>query len=229
MCAPLVRVGRIEIPPAAIDHRFAREALANAMLASTREESRNRVVGTANSKRVELYGWGGGVGKHADKTGTVYLCPVHISGRSTVFCRPESGEVLSVDMAVGDVIRLDDWQEHWTQDLGVIVAMFVGSFHAPRDDIAVRQLEASAAALGRGDYYGAPRVREGFRVLQDDECIAACEDDLADSEVMLLADATARNRWVQTCAACGALAVRLDRHWPYHQEANRCRRHLRDT
>lgn len=77
-----------------------------------------------------------------------------------------------------------------------------------------------------GSYYGAPRVRDGFRAILPDECYVA-NVDWSDAELMLEADvAPARRDAILQCAKCTNKAVRLDQFWPYQMDLNRCRAHL---
>lgn len=222
MMQMLERIGRIALPAAIERHRFVIEAMGNAMLAGKRDDPAARVVGTDNSRQVELYGWGGSVGPHSDNTGWMYFCPLQVVGRSRVSCKADT--MLEVEIAAGDVVRLWDWCEHMTTDTGPVCAMFLGAFEKPCDQGAIAAFRRAAAQLARGTYYGSPRVREGFRIMLPDECLAATRE-LDRCEPMLIKDAERRGRWIQTCW-CGEKAQRLDAYWPYQQDRNRCAQHL---
>jgi hypothetical protein len=221
-------IGRIAIPAAVLDHRFVHEAQASAMLLTNKQDPTSQVVGTANTRACELYGWAPNVDSHDDRTGFVYLCMLN-PGRGTLFAFEGAmgDQVVEEPLEQGAVIRLNDFCEHWTEDRirEHRVAAFVGSWPEPNDAEALALLQAGIAALERGDYYGAPRVREGFRVLLADECLAAnaAFDAL---EPMLLADAKAQGRYVETCAQCSRPAVRPDSKWPHFIDQSRCRVHL---
>lgn len=218
--APLCAVGRIDVPASVLAHRFYAEAKANALLRD-REGVDERVIGTKNLQQVELYGWGSNVGRHVDKTGYVYLLPLTASPTSKVHCAGQHW----LRVEPGRVIRLWDHAVHWTTDSGPCVCAFVGAYQEPDDEAALALLRSGVDALARGDYYGAPRVRGGFRVMMDDECLVAT-DDMSDAQTALHADALAQGRFVIPCSRCERPAIRLDRHWPYHWESNRCRHHL---
>ncbi|HDR9761907.1 hypothetical protein KDX16_15840 [Burkholderia vietnamiensis] len=102
---------------------------------------------------------------------------------------------------------------------------FVGHFPEPDDEAAIAQLEAGIAALATGLYAGSPRVRDGFRVLLDDECWSAAtlDDDL---ETTQLQEAETAGRWIEMCSHCGKPAVRPDPKWPYSMALSRCLKHL---
>lgn len=222
-------VGRIEIPPTVRDHRFFIEAQANAMLLQDLADPKKDVVGTWNTKQCELYGWAPNVTPHRDNLGWMYALLLD-EGASYIHARPKrlatSGPHITIEVREGDVFRLDDFAEHWTEGVKGRVAAFVGVFETPCDDDAMAILREGIAKLARGDYYGAPRVRGGFRALLPDECYVA-NDDWTDSETMLIADVPpARRASVQKCYRCGRPAVRLDQFWPCHMEMNRCREHL---
>lgn len=225
MIPPLASVGRIDVPDSVRDHRFAVEALANCMVAETRDDPGARVVGTVNIKRPELYGWGPNVLEHTDRTGYVYLAPLVLTGTSTLFVR-HGGRPKRIALQVGRVVRLDDHVPHWTVDDGRVVCAFVGSFDWPCDADAVAALRDGVAALARGDYYDAPRVAPGCRVMLRDECLAWREDP-DDVRPMLLADAKRDGYVIEKCGKCKTRnAARLDHHHPYFAEGNRCMRCL---
>lgn len=220
--SPLAVVGHLSIPPATLEHRFTVEALA---VAHSREsQDLERVVGTDNTGRCELYGWAPHVAPHADGFGFVYLVCLN-DGKTSICARDTSDEVYEVFAPAGAVIRLDDRMEHWTSDTAARVAAFVGHFPEPGDEAAIAQLEAGIAALAMGLYAGAPRVRDGFRVLLDDECWSAAtlDDEL---QTTLLQEAKTEGRWIEMCSHCGKPAVRTDPKWPYSMALSRCMKHL---
>lgn len=214
-------VGHIEIPPAVLEHRFVREALAIVTMFEEDEERVERVIGTPNSGKCELYGWATCIPPHVDNKGLVYLVAL-TDGDSFLHTEDSEARLLP-----GTVVRLNDFRQHWTVDERPMVCAFVGVYDDPEDEQAMQILRDGVAALARGDYQGAPRVGPGFRVLLDDEglvCVDYCDMTV---EPMLLADAKARGLEPEACAECGRPAVTLDQHWPYHQENNRCHAHRR--
>lgn len=219
-------VGRIEIPPTVLKHRFVREAEANAMLRHRKQDVRQQVVGTANTKACELYGWMANVDSHVDNTGFMYAAALN-EGLSTIAAvEPGGGWIVStVEVRQGDVFRLNDHCTHWTEEASYRVAIFVGSWDEPCDAHAVELLRAGVATLARGDYYGAPRVRDGFRALLPDECLVPNEAFTA-LEPALLADAKAKGLLIEQCGQCGKPAIRPDKNWPYFSDHSRCRDHL---
>lgn len=223
---PLASVGQIDVPASIRDHRFMLEALANCMLAETREDPRMRVVGTVNIKSPELYGWGPNVAEHVDRTGFVYLAPLLVFGESTLFVR-HGKRPKRIALQVGRVIRLNDHEPHWTIDDGKVVCVFIGSFPWPCDADAVEKLRGAVTALADGDYYDAPRVAPGRRLMLPDECLA-WRDTPDDVRPMLLADAKRDGYVIEKCGKCKRRnAARLDHHHPYYADGNRCMRCLR--
>lgn len=223
----LAIVGHVDIPAQALKHRFTLEALACAALLERNHDPQRQVIGTGNTQQCELYGWLSNVDGHRDNTGWMYLLPLN-EGRTTICayasCRPRARKLHTVEVVAGDVVRLWDFCEHWTEDSACRVAAFVGSWKRPADAEAVAILQAGVERLASGDYYGAPRVRPGFRVLMDDECLVA-NDDFTELAPMLVADARQQERYIEVCH-CGKPAVRPDDKWPYFTEFSRCRDHL---
>lgn len=229
-CSPLSIVASLEVPEATLAHRFYTEALACAQLFVRAADVHRQVIGTANTKQVELYGWAANVDSHKDATGWVYLVPLNAPTTVLAFGSDDpDAELLMVTAAPGQVVRLNDHCLHWTEEPAgqATVAAFIGSFAEPDDDAAVKALTNGIAALTMGLYYGAPRVREGFRALLTDECLAA--NDAFDELVpMLLADARKQGRYIERCGKCRRPAVRPDDKWPFFSETSRCRSHLAD-
>lgn len=217
---PLQVVGSIPIPPSVIKHRFVREALAVVNLFSEDDERVERVVGTLNNKKCELYGWATSVIAHTDKTGFVYLLPLN-DGNSVIYTKSHE-----IHLKIGEVIRLNDFHRHWTVDEFPVVCAFIGSFDEPNDEKAMAILQAGITALANGDYYDSPRVREGFQAMLDDECFAIV-DSIEDPEQMLISDALVCGLWIETCGECSEPAIKLDSHYPWFTDQNKCRNHLR--
>ena len=224
--APLALVGQIEVPDDVLGHRFVIEAFAAAtVLGQSEEQPDERVVGTANTKQVELYGWAENVGTHTDNTGYVYLCAL-MPGDTLVYVWGENDAPHCLSLPVGAVVLLDDRFKHATIDDGVRVCAFIGSFDTPCDREAVDQIREGVKRLAAGDYYGAPRVQAGFRALGRDECLVpnaafdACEPHL-------LADVESHDGFYEGCAHCDNPAIRIDSKWPYFSDDNRCRDHLK--
>jgi len=219
--APMLEVvGRIIVPDLS-DHRFVREAMAIANLKHRKQDPTEQVIGTANTKECELYGWAANVDSHVDNTGFMYLVPL-VAEYSVLYVML-GDELLEQRLAVGEVVRLWDYALHWTEDSAPVMAAFVGSYKAPNDAEAVAVLANGVEALQRGDYYGAPRVRDGFRVLLPDECLAT--KDYETYEPMLLADVKSRGMTVLTCSHCDSPAHSIDKQWPYFWEHNVCAEH----
>jgi hypothetical protein len=219
---PLAVVGRLDIPRRALGHRFVVEALA---VARTREkEELERVVGTENTGLCELYGWAPFVAPHKDGYGFIYLACLN-RGKTSIYARNPAGKIHKVSAPAGAVVRLDDRIEHWTEDSTSRVAAFVGHFPEPNDGDAIAALRSGITALASGQYYGAPRVRDGFRVLLDDECWATASlDDTLDT--MLIDDARTAGHFIEGCALCDKPAVRRDPQWPHNFGMSRCMAHL---
>lgn len=215
-------VAKLHIPPHIEHHRHMKEALDALNLVEQLVEDEARVVGTTNTQSCELYGWAPDIARHIDKTGYVYFACLN-PGESTIYAS-QDGKTSCVKANQGDVIRLWDHAEHWTQDEASRVAIFIGSFRAPADNQAIEAISMGIAALANGNYYNSPRVSSGYRQIASDECIAATSN-FQSYEHMLVSDALAQNRYVIRCH-CGEPAMRVDNHWPYHDDRSLCARHL---
>lgn len=218
--APIVEaVGSIAVPAHVREHRFCLEALAIATHHSMKDdEDLEKVIGTANTGRTELYGWGANVAQHVDNTGFMYLLPLHVD-RSVLYAQ-HGDDFREQVLQVGQVVRLWDFAKHWTEDRAGAVAAFVGSFDGPDDARALCELQAGVDALARGDYHGAPRVREGFRIPARDECLVTT--DFESAQLTLHADAIERGVFVIPCSSCNRPAQHLDSAWPHHWENCLC-------
>jgi hypothetical protein len=220
--APLELVASIDVPAAVEGHRFVLEALKSThKLRDVSDDETQKVLGTANNKRAELYGWAANVVPHSDGFGYIYLAPLN-DGVTTVFAECD-GRTHSMRLMKGMIVRLDDRCTHWTYDDRTRVCAFVGAFKRPDDPTAVAVLTSCIAALAEGSYYDAPRVTPGFRSYGADECLVPL-DDMSDVTPMILSDAIAGGRDYETCSVCGAPATALPRSWPYDLDS-RCDRH----
>lgn len=219
---PLELIARVHVPAAVECHRFVVEALTSThKLQETSDDESHRVLGTANNKRAELYGWSANVAPHSDGFGYIYLAPL-TDGITTVFAECD-GKTHSIRLEKGAIVRLDDRYMHWTIDDRNRVCAFVGAFRRPDDRTAVAILTSCIEALAAGSYYDAPRVVPGFRSYGPDECLVPLED-MSDVTPMIVADAIAGGRHYETCSVCGAPATVLPRSWPYDLDS-RCDRH----
>lgn len=214
---PLAKIGALRVPPKALKHVHVREACAIATLFN--DDRKERIIGTSNKgePHAQLYGWGCNVAKHLDETGWVYFSPL-MMGESKVFAAH-----LSLQLEPFSVYRLHDHAIHWTEDTAPVICLFAGVFLSPQDPMAMAMLQAGMMALTKG-LLGAPRVSPGFRVPLRDEIYAATND----GDVRLVSRGIARSRgWlIAQCANCQAAAIKVDRHFPYHHELNRCAKHL---
>lgn len=220
MTLPLEVICTLAVPENIASHRFVREASKIVDLLAGRDE---RVIGTRNAKRCEIYGWSPNIPPHADSTGFMYAMPL-LMEESVVYLNDGEFEH-AIEIAPGSVFRMDDRMRHWTHDAGNVVALFLGSFGEPCDASAMLEFGRATRALAAGEYYGAPRVSQGFHVLLDDECYV---HNIAtnDVETMLIEDARRDDALIIQCAKCDAPATRIDQHFPHMQGMNRCHEHL---
>lgn len=212
----LAVIGQLQIPAEAMDHYHVQECDA---VVSVMRENKERIVGTANhgTPHCQLYGWGENVPPHADDTGWIYVLPLR--ARRTVL---HVGK-MRARLLVGTVYRMHDFVVHWTRDSAPVLCAFAGVFDKPQDRAAMAMLRTGLAQLAAGKPY-APRVSEGFRTPKQTECYAIADD--GPKKLVDVAHAKRKGMVIATCAHCSANAVRVDKHFPYHWDNNRCAKHL---
>lgn len=224
-------IGRLDFAPAALKHMHVKEA--RAILTVMDDGRPESVIGTTNrgDPRTELYGWGRNVPRHVDNLGFAYFCPL-IARRSIVYCEHRLGSWRTkfrpskwhsrVLLKPGTVYRLFDHYWHWTRDSAPAVCLFAGLFKKPDDNSALAMLRVGLDQLAAGAE-DAPRVSEGFRVPLEGECYA---DTPQGKSLVKVRDAKANGWLIAQCLECDGIAVKVDAHWPYMWDHNRCGKHL---
>lgn len=95
------------------------------------------IVGTSHPYfGVQVYGWQSPLPDHIDKTGYVFIMPIHIStGTDRIICADTK-----CDLKVGNLYLLDDKRPHRTEGNGSVIALFMGSYKAKalNDDLYQR-------------------------------------------------------------------------------------------
>lgn len=216
---PLAKVEQLRIPPRALKHIHVKEACA---IATTFSDDRiERIIGTRNqgAPQAQLYGWGPNVAKHFDATGWVYFAPL-MMGRSYV----NAGHI-RLELEPFTVYRLNDHAIHWTEDTAPVICLFAGVFKEPDDGGALGMMLAGVGALARG-LVGAPRVSRAFRVPIRDEVYANTPNG---TRLVSRGLARARHWVIATCAMCKEFAIKVDAHFPYHWDRNRCAAHIKQA
>lgn len=217
----LANVGRLNVDPAALEHRFVLEAVERLAMTAEADDERERVVGTGRDNSApQLYGWAANIVAHSDNTGYIYGVCLNEGDTRLFVSRAPGTRPLQVDLRQGDVFRLNDFMPHWTEDSQPRIAVMAGPFPDPCDERALQCLRYGLQALAAGAYYGAPRMASGHVTLAADECWAT--RDFETSSIMLLEDARREGLEVITCASCAEPAAVVDHFWPWHGEASRC-------
>lgn len=223
-------IGNLKVPNSVYRHRHYLEAKAlSRVMGRGKNSDHGGVVGTENNSRAELYAWHNPVRTHIDSTESdcwiygLILKP----GRnlSLGMINPDTGAIHMERPEQGDIYRLNDRYPHWTEGTGGSVAIFVGCYPAPNDEKAVQLLERGLNRLANG-VYQAPRASLGYRIMLDDECLAT--NDFSNAHMVRRELAEKRGWLIQECGLCDKPASKLDNHWPYHQEMNRCLDHRRE-
>lgn len=186
-------------------------------------DDNDRVIGTQNTQKPELYGWVGDIDWHVDNKGDVYFLVLSDS-KGTLFAEGEA----PISYSQGDVIRMNDFTRHKVEQTGLAVGLFIGAFECGDDDKAISALQNAVellAANNPDDYGKAPRW-EGSP-LQDGECYVWHFDEELQFERTLLERATGTQGMIITCShlGCDCPASEIDHHFPYMDDNNLCTTH----
>lgn len=216
----LEKVGQMRVPAVAKTHRFVTECLA----AVRTMGDKGGVLGTDDSGVPELFGWQPQVKPHVDASGFVYFMPIIAQGGWV--CANVEDTVIELPLRCGTVYRLDDEMLHWTRGDGLTVGLFVGSYQAPEDALAIALLADGLAALAAGLYDQAPRVGRDFRTVLHDECLVYRGETYTHR---LLSEALRDAETIVQCAhpGCHHPAVVVDRYFPSFAHNSCCAAHVR--
>lgn len=208
-------IGNIKIPISVLAHRFLNELITE--LSSDGNQLKNstdRVFGTHNTQKPELYGFIGDIESHIDNKGFVYFMPLNdIEG---TFYNAE-GE--NIHYRQGDVIRMDDRIMHGVRQNGYVAAMFIGAFEQPKDDTALKLFNEAICQLSNKDSYKkAPRWLNA--PIANDECYKLVGDH---GERDLITNTNEPILCSTQC--CNDVAIKLDSKFPYFWDYNFCKKH----
>jgi hypothetical protein len=174
------------------------------------------VVGTENSKIVEIYGWKPNVGKHIDNTGFVYVLPLHSDGLLI-------SEDSSVNIIKGDVICLNDHIAHYTTNKNTVVALFVGSYSSRQDELALNKFRNFMKRIDISEDRLKPfsiKTSGYTRILSN--CVML-ENEYVPYKIIYKEHA--KDKGIK-CSACDNTAITIDKHHPYLQDHTLCQKHL---
>jgi len=210
-----MKVANINIPNNVYKHRFYKEL--DKILSSYdmgAKTSMDRVFGTHNTHKPELYGFVGHIEPHRDNKGIVYFMPLNdVKG---IFYNSD-GE--SIDYKQGDVIRMDDRVMHGVYQKGHVVAMFIGAFDFHQDHKVIELFNRAITQLSDGNSYKtAPRWLSA--PIARDECF-----ELEDLEPVRNLLQHANEPILCSVDECNKVAVKLDNKFPYFWEYNLCHIH----
>lgn len=199
--------------------------ICNSLRARVDLDDDDRVIGTQNTQKPELYGWIGNIDWHVDNKGDVYFLILSDS-TGVLFAEGET----PISYSQGDVIRMNDFTRHRVEQNGLAVGLFMGAFEYGDDTKAINALTEAVSALTeqyKSNYDNAPRW-EGSP-LQDDECYIWHFDEECNYERTLLERATDTQGMILTCShdGCTKPASEIDHHFPYMSDQNRCTTHQR--
>jgi hypothetical protein len=216
------KIAHIDIPDAALKHDNVKQ-VTDFLISRTELDDLDRVIGTQNTKKPELYGWVGDIDWHVDNQGDVYF--VILSNNSGVlFAENES----PIQYSQGDVIRMNDFTRHKVEQSGEAVGLFIGAFECGDDMLAIDALKTALDSLTERsiESYGrAPRWEGG--PLHDYECYVWHFDEELDLERTLHANALGTQGMILMCShgGCSKHASQIDHHFPYMDDNNLCATH----
>lgn len=212
---------RLQVPPSLYENKnfIEAEAVTERICYGKKE-----VLGTANSQRVELYGWKNPVGMHRDKEqfkpSYVYFCLLR--GEVQIGLRDKDNACYWETPAVGQIIRMDECMEHWTTGFGQCVALFCGTYSKTCDAQVTRMMEIGIRRLAAN--IRGPRVALHYTFLfNHGECLVNRNNIPRLSTVRV---AERLNQEIIVCSKCYEPATRVDPYYPYAVDRNRCLAHL---
>lgn len=216
------KIAHIDIPDAALKHDNVKQ-VTDCLVSRAELDDLDRVIGTQNTKKPELYGWVGDIDWHVDNQGDVYF--VILSNNSGVlFAENET----PIQYSQGDVIRMNDFTRHKVEQSGEAVGLFIGAFECGDDTLVIDTLKTALDSLTERsiESYGrAPRWEGG--PLHDYECYVWHFDEELDLERTLHANASGTQGMILMCSheGCSKHASQIDHHFPYSDDNNRCTNH----
>lgn len=233
----LKRIAQIEIIDQVCCHRFVKESYESLKKEIQKPFAANVVVGTNNTQKVEMYAFGPDIGAHTDDQGFVYILP--ILGAGGFFLANESrlkddntltDPTYSLTLDVGTIYRLNDRCLHWTRGNEPTVALFLGAFDSPCDEIVEKMFRDALKTLAAGLYYEAPRQWAHKSPLSHDECYVSLQSAPNEPVRVLINDLDHLSHFgAAICGidGCHHYAATLDGLFPYEIEMNRCLYHAK--
>lgn len=183
----------------------------------------HRVVGTANTRKLELYGWKNPIGMHVDShtVESPSFCYFAIldNNDTEIVVKYKDGSYNIVCPRIGDIVRLNDSFEHGTTGLGRCVALFCGTFTRSCDAKVAAQMQIGINRLAAN--IRSPKVplplATGF---YHNECLVAGKYI---PELSTLRIADKKSQEILYCH-CGEVACVPDKMYPYGHD-HVCGRH----
>ncbi len=216
------KIAHIDIPASVLKHANVTQ-VTDFLRASAELDDLDRVIGTQNTKKPELYGWVGDIDWHVDNQGDVYFV-ILSNNNGVLFAENEA----PIHYNQGDVVRMNDFTRHKVEQNGEAVGLFVGAFKCGNDELAINALKKALGSLTEcsiKSYDRAPRWEGG--PLHDYECYVWHFDEELDLERTLHTNATDTQGMILTCShdGCNKHASQIDHHFPYMEDNNRCTTH----
>lgn len=174
----------------------------------------HRVVGTANTKQLELYGWKNPIGMHVDshsvESSSFCYFSILDNDDTEIVVKLSDYSYIIVCPKRGDIVRLDDSFEHGTTGLGNCVALFCGTFKRSCDAVVAKRMQLGINRLAQN--IRSPKIALPLAVgFYHNECYVAGQYK---PELSTLNIAEKRSQEILYCH-CGEVACVPDKMYPY--------------
>lgn len=214
-------VGQCDVSDVARKHR---NVITTKAVLNTKQRFTDPVIGTRNTKGVELYGWHPNVAPHSDNMGFIYFMPLFEStGKINAYLSSEQDPV-ELPLVAGNIYRMYDYAKHWTtQETERQFALFIGSFETPMDKFAVNRLKHGLKLLELNSVY-APKTSFSQMMALDDEVFV---ETSVCGKTKLINKIHVGKQKVINCHYCEKPAMFIDPYYPYETTKNKCKEHFR--
>lgn len=214
---------KLTVPPSIYSHPNYLEAQAVVLALNLEMSNSSKVAGTANTQKLELYGWRNPVQPHIDTFDSsrfIYFTILDNNDTTIGLNERYAESCTIIKPKIGDIVRMDDSQYHWTDGLGSCVAMFCGTFKRSCDAEVAKHMQFGINRLANN--MRAPKIPQHYsKSFFNGECLVAGKYE---AELSTFKIAERKQQEIITCKYCKQPAVIIDHLYPYGDE-HRCADH----